>query len=186
MNLKQWAREQGIHPVTAYRWFQSGKLPVPARRVGHLILVDAPARSPAGVTAGSRVLCRSTLRSGSASGACCHLGSPGGARRRIVTEIGSALNGKRREFLARLRDPTVTTIVVEHRDRFARFGAEYVEAALAAQGRRLVVVDPSEVDDDLARDVTEILTSLCARLYGRRAAAHRAARAMAALQHDGP
>jgi len=51
MNLKQWAREQGIHPVTAYRWFRSGKLPVPARRVGHLILVDAPARSPAGVTA---------------------------------------------------------------------------------------------------------------------------------------
>src|SRR5579875_3390121 len=46
MNLKQWAREQGIHPVTAYRWFQSGKLPVPARRVGHLILVDAPARPP--------------------------------------------------------------------------------------------------------------------------------------------
>ncbi len=44
MNLKQRAREQGIHPVTAYRWFQSGKLPVPARRVGHLILVDAPAR----------------------------------------------------------------------------------------------------------------------------------------------
>jgi len=43
----------------------------------------------------------------------------------------------------------VTTIVVEHRDRFARFGAEDVEAALAAQGRRLVVVDPSEVDDDL-------------------------------------
>ncbi len=105
---------------------------------------------------------------------------------RIVTEIGSALNGKRREFLARLRDPTVTTIVVEHRDRFARFGAEYVEAALAAQGRRLVVVDPSEVDDDLVRDVTEILTSLCARLYGRRSAAHRVERAMAALQDDGP
>jgi len=43
VNLKQWAREQGIHPVTAYRWFQSGKLPVPARRVGHLIPGDAPA-----------------------------------------------------------------------------------------------------------------------------------------------
>jgi len=68
----------------------------------------------------------------------------------------------------------VTTIVLEHRDRFARFGAEYVEATLAAQGRRLMVVDPAEVDDDLVRDVTEILTSLCARLYGRRAAANRA------------
>jgi putative resolvase len=74
----------------------------------------------------------------------------------------------------------VSTIVVEHRDRFARFGAEYVEAALAAQVRRLLVVDPAEVDDDLVRDVTEILTSLCARLYGRRAAANRASRAVAA------
>jgi predicted site-specific integrase-resolvase len=45
---------------------------------------------------------------------------------RVVTEVGSALNGKRRKFLALLKDKTVTTIVVEHRDRFARFGAEYV------------------------------------------------------------
>ena len=99
---------------------------------------------------------------------------------RVVTEIGSALNGHRRKFLALLRDPSVSAIVVEHRDRFARFGAEYVEAALAASGRRLLVVDPAEVDEDLVRDVTEILTSLCARLYGRRAAANRAARAVAA------
>ncbi len=90
---------------------------------------------------------------------------------RVVTEVGSALNGKRRKFLALLRDNSATTIGVEHRDWFARFGAEYVEAALAAQGRRLLVVDPAEVDDNLVRDVTEILTSLCARLCGLRAAA---------------
>src|SRR5258705_6092415 len=63
---------------------------------------------------------------------------------RVVTEVGSALNGRRKKFLGLLRDPDATTIVVEHRDRFARFGAEYLEAALAAlglQGRRLVVVD---------------------------------------------
>jgi predicted site-specific integrase-resolvase len=99
---------------------------------------------------------------------------------RVVTEVGSALNGHQRKFLALLRDPGVSTIVVEHRDRFARFGADYVEAALVASGRRLLVVDPAEVDDDLVRDVTEILTSLCARLYGRRAAANRAARGVAA------
>ena len=74
----------------------------------------------------------------------------------------------------------MTTIVVEHSDRFARFGAEYVQAALEADGRRLLVVDPGEVDEDLVRDVTEILTSLCTRLYGKRAAANRAARAVAA------
>ena len=105
---------------------------------------------------------------------------------RVVTEVGSVLNGHRRKFLGLLRDPDVSTIVVEHRDRFARVGAEYVEAALSAQGRRLLVVDSAEVDDDLVRDVTEILTSLCARLYGRRAAASRAARAVAAaMETDG-
>jgi putative resolvase len=52
----------------------------------------------------------------------------------------------------------------------ARSGAEYVEATLAASGRRLLVVDPSEVDDDLVRDVTEILTSLAARAGGQRPA----------------
>jgi predicted site-specific integrase-resolvase len=99
---------------------------------------------------------------------------------RVVTEVGSALNGRRKKFLALLKDPAVETIVVEHRDRFARFAVEYIEAALSAQGRRLVVVDTAEVDDDLVRDMTEILTSFCARLYGRRAAANRAQRMLAA------
>jgi len=66
--------------------------------------------------------------------------------------------------------------------RFARFGAEYAEAALSARGRRLLVADPSEVDDDLVGEVAEILASLCARLYGRRAAADRARRAVASAR----
>ena len=68
------------------------------------------------------------------------------------------------------------------RVRFACFGGEYVGAALVAQGRRLLVVDSAEVDDDLVGDVTEILTSPCARLYGRRAAANRARRAVEAIE----
>lgn len=103
---------------------------------------------------------------------------------KVVTEVGSALNGHRRKFLALLRDPAVTRIVVEHRDRFCRFGSEYVQAALAAQGCELIVVDSAEVDDDLVRDVTEILTSMCARLYGKRAAQNRAKRALAAAACD--
>jgi predicted site-specific integrase-resolvase len=45
----------------------------------------------------------------------------------------------------------------------------------------LLVVDPGEEDGDLVGDVREILTSLCARLYGKRAAANRAARALACM-----
>jgi predicted site-specific integrase-resolvase len=44
----------------------------------------------------------------------------------------------------------------------------------------LVVVDSAEVDDDLVCDMTEILTSMGARLYGNRAAQNRAKRALAA------
>ena len=105
---------------------------------------------------------------------------------RIVTETGSAVNGNRRKFLALLGDPSVSAIVVEHRDGLARFGAECVEAALTAQGRKLLVMDPAGADGDLVRDVTEILTSLCARLYGRRGAAGRAARAVAAATAGDP
>lgn len=70
-------------------------------------------------------------------------------------------------------------IVVEHPDRLARFGVEHLEAALSASGRRLLVLDQAETTDDLVRDITEVLTSMCARLYGRRAAKNRAARAVA-------
>lgn len=188
MNLKEWAAREGVSYTTARRWLAAGKLPVPARKVGGLILVeDRTAPEPEGIAAVyARVssadqkpdLDRQVAR------VTAWAAGEGLPVARVVTEVGSALNGKRRKFLALLRDESVTTIVTEHRDRFARFGAEYVEAALAAQGRRLLVVDPSEVDDDLVRDVTEILTSLCARLYGRSAAADRAARAVAALGQD--
>ena len=59
---------------------------------------------------------------------------------------------------------------------------ELVENALKAQGRRVIVVDDTELDDDLVRDMTEVLTSFCVRLYGRRAAKHKAQRALEAMR----
>ena len=91
-----------------------------------------------------------------------------------VAEVGSGLNGKRRKLLRLLSDAKIGAVVVEHRDRFARFGSEYLEAALAASGRRLIVVDSSEMNDDLVQDMIAVLTSFCARLYGRRSARNRA------------
>lgn len=63
-----------------------------------------------------------------------------------------------------------------------RFGFEYLESALATQGRKVLVVEESEVKDDLVRDMIEVLTSFCARLYGHRAAANRAKRALEAIE----
>lgn len=97
-------------------------------------------------------------------------------------EIGSGLNDRRRVFRRIVADPEVRVIVVEHRDRLARFGVESLEAALAAAGRQVVVLDDREVDDDLVRDMIDLMTSFSARLYGRRSARNRARRAAEALK----
>ena len=61
MNLAVWAERNGVARVTAYRWFRGGLLPVPARKVGRLILVDDPSvpagpRSRTAVYAGPRLI----------------------------------------------------------------------------------------------------------------------------------
>jgi len=184
LSLCEWALSEGIHPQTAYRSYRQGKLPVPAQKMGTLILVgDLEATtqaSPGRAVVYARVSSadqRADLDRQVARVVAWATGH-GHSVDQVVAEVGSALNGHRRKFLAPLRDQSIDTIFVEHRDRFCRVGAEYVEAALAAEGRRLVVVDPAEVDDDLVRDATELLTSLCARLSSRRSASNRATRAL--------
>jgi Predicted site-specific integrase-resolvase len=95
-----------------------------------------------------------------------------------LTEIGSGLNGRRPKLLKMLKDKSINMIIVEHRDRLMRLGCEYVEAALSAQDRRLIVIEQSELKEDLVRDMIEVLTSFCARLYGRRAAKNKAQKAL--------
>jgi putative resolvase len=102
----------------------------------------------------------------------------------VEVEVGSGMNGCRSKLRRLLADPRVTMVVVEHRERLARMNAELVEAALSAHGRRLVVLDEGEVDDDLVRDMLEVLTSFCARLYGRRSARNRAQKALRCAERD--
>lgn len=84
-----------------------------------------------------------------------------------------------------LKDPAVGRVVVEHRDRVCRFGAGYVQAALAARGRGRVVAGGGEVAGGLVRDMTGMLASMCARPCGKRAAENRARRALAAAAGGG-
>ena len=92
------------------------------------------------------------------------------------------MNDRRRKLNKVLSDPTIGTIIVEHRDRLARMNAGLIESALNAQGRKLIVVDDMELDDDLVCDMTEVLTSFCARLYGRRAAKRKTDAALKAAR----
>jgi putative resolvase len=193
MKLSDWARANGVHPKTAYRWWRNGTLPVPARQINaRVILVDdaastnraAPELSAVGLYA--RVSShdqRSDLDRQVAR--LSEWAAKAGARvLRIEAEVGSGMNGARAKVRRLLADPAVRTVVVEHRDRLGRVNVELVEAALSAGGRSLVVLDPAEVDDDLVRDMTEVLTAFCARLYGRRSARNRAEKALRCAARD--
>lgn len=158
-------------------------MPVPVRQApSGTWLVDEPAAQPSGrVVAYCRVSSAGQKADLDRQAARVVAGAnqQGLAVAEVVAEVGSELNGRRRKLHRLLADASAAVIVVEHRDRLARFGVEHLEAALSASGRRLVVLDPSETTDDLVRDMTEVLTSMCARLYGRRTAKNRAERAVA-------
>lgn len=176
---------QGLRYETAWKMWKAGKLPIPAEQLPTgTILVHPPVdTTEGGVALYARVssadqkadLDRQVAR------LAVYAAEKSWRVTKMVKEIGSGLNGHRRGLMRLLHDPQITTVVVEHRDRLMRFGFEYVESVLAAQSRTLVVVDTTEVIDDLVRDMTGMLTLLCARLYGRRAAEHRVKRALEAL-----
>jgi putative resolvase len=185
VKLKEWARGQGISYRTALNWYHAGTLPVPARQLPTgTILVDPPPQ-PAGKTV---AYCRVSSadqrddlerQAGRVAQECSQRGIGLDA---TVTEIGSGLNGHRIKLRKLLSDPAVTLIVVEHRDRLGWFGVEHLQAALSATGRSVLVLNPDEVKDDLVRDMVEVLTSMCARLYGRRSARERADAAVRAAE----
>jgi putative resolvase len=189
MKLTDWAKENGLTYVTAWRLFRDGNLPVRATQLATgTILVHPEKAIPGGVALYARV-------SGSDQRAdlerqlerlSLYAVRNGLKVTKAVSEIGSGLNGGRRKLMQLLADPDISMIVVEHRDRLARFGSEYIEGTMAASGRRLIIVEETETTDDLVQDMIEVMTSLCARLYGRRSAKNRAARALAAAQEGGP
>ncbi|MGY1452974.1 IS607 family transposase [Streptomyces sp. SS8] len=187
MNLTEWARAQGIAPRTAYRWFREGTLPVPAERVGpRTILVNIDANTSPTVTGGAGLYARVSSHDQKpdlerqTARLSAWAAKAGHKVVRIESEIGSGMNGGRPKAKRLLADARVTTVVVEHKDRLGRMNVELIEAALSASGRRLVVLDGGEAEDDLVRDMVEVLTSFCARLYGRRSAKNRARKALEA------
>ena len=190
MRLKEWAEQQGVHYQTAWRWAKAGKMPVPTIKTAtgqYLVQVDVPNEPGAGKAVGyARVSSHDQKEDLDRQAGRIALGAVDEKLQLdgVITEVGSGLNGNRPKLKKLLSDPDVKIIVVEHRERLARFGVEYIEAALQARGGKVVILDDSEVEDDLVSDMTEVLTSFCARLYGRRGAKNRADKALKATQEE--
>ena len=92
----------------------------------------------------------------------------------MIADLGSGMNyykkGLKRLLNSILTDK-VERLVITHKDRLLRFGAELVFSICEAKQVEVVIVNKGEdttVEEDLATDVLEIITVFSARLYGSR------------------
>ena len=181
MKLSKWAKLNGIHYQTARKMFKEGRIPYKTEQVSERVsLVYVPVPESNAVALYARVssqdqkqdLDRQVARLSSFAA------DQGFAVKEVITEIGSGMNEKRPKLNKLLKNPEIVKIVVEHKDRLGRMNVELVRSALMASGRDIVVVDNTELTDDLVADMIDVLTSFCARLYGKRGAANRARKAL--------
>ncbi len=189
MKLSVWAKKQGITYQTAWRMCKNGTLGVPFVRLptGTLIVQEPSTIPGEGAALYARV--SSADQKGDLDRQLARLSEYAATEGihvvEAVKEVDSGLNGHRPKMLRILNNPLVKVVVVEHRERLMRFGFEYVESALAAQGRKIIVIEPDEMTDDIERDLHEVIVSMCARLYGKRSAKNRAQKAIDAIhEHE--
>ena len=103
---------------------------------------------------------------------------------KIVKECGSGLNDTRPKLESLLTDRSIKVIVVEHKDRFSRFGLNYIQKLLEMDNRRIEIVNEVTEDrDDLMQDFVSIITSFCARLYGKRRTRRRTEKLISELSN---
>ncbi|VUT23664.1 MAG: hypothetical protein MOIL_00097 [Candidatus Methanolliviera sp. GoM_oil] len=185
MKLSDWARKNGLDYKTAYRLYRSGRFPLPTEQLptGTILVHELPSKTNQAVLY-ARV--SSSDQKEDLKRQLQRLRDYAAANGLNVTqeisEIGSGLNGNRKKLLKILATPSASIIIVEHRDRLARFGSDYIISALSSANREVQIINESECNDDLVQDMIDVLTSFCATLYGRRSAKNRAKKAMEAAR----
>src|SRR5260221_12073991 len=175
MKLSEYAKQQGISYRTALRWWKAGQIPGFQAATGTIIVQEPPASgsAPQRVAVYARVFShehQATLDR-QAERLVAYCAAKGYQVSRVVQEIASGVNDARPKLLALLEDQAITVIVIEHKAILTRFAFRYLETLLRGQGRALEVVNEAgNVTEDIRADLTSILYSVCARLYGQRRA----------------
>ena len=92
----------------------------------------------------------------------------------IIRDFGSGMNYNKKglhRLLELLVQGQMSRLVITHKDRLLRFGAEIVFRICELKGIEVVIINKGEqpsFEEELTQDVLEIMTVFCAKLYGRR------------------
>lgn len=177
MKLQDYAQQHGIKYRAAWNRYKAGKIPGAWQdEAGRIHIPDPPKPEP-DVSNKAAVYARvsdSTRRKDLHNQAervvewCLQNGYE---VVHITKEIGSGVSDKRKKLHALLEKDDYGILVVEHKDRLTRFGFEWFQTLLKGQGKELQVLRPPLTDEeDLISDLTSIVYSFTARLYGQRRA----------------
>ena len=91
----------------------------------------------------------------------------------VIDEIASGINEKRKglhKLLNLAFQGKVERVLIEYKDRIARFGYEYLDSIFRNLGVKVEIMDTKErkYEEELAEDIMKILTCYSARYYGAR------------------
>jgi putative resolvase len=181
MKLSQYAKKVGISYKTAWRWYKAGTLDAYQTPTGMVVVRDPQVER---ADALGRIALYARVSSADQKSDLerqvqrlrDYAAARGYQVAKEVTEIASGLNESRPKFLKLLADVSIGTIIVEHKGRGTRFGWTYITTLMEVQGRRIEAVFPNETQDDLVNDFVSIITSMAARIYGRRGSRRKAER----------
>ena len=174
IKLSEYAKMNAVTWRTAFSWFQEGKIPSARKTPGGSIVVDVEDdQSPLQTITYARVSNSGRkntdlVRQHERLLQFCQ--SQGWEVSKSFKEVSSGLNDNRRELNKILDSPRNIRLVIEHKDRLTRFGFHYIERLLKTHGSEIVVINQKEDEEDLVEDLVSIITSFCARIYGRRRA----------------
>lgn len=189
MRLSDYARKNGIQYKTAWLHFRKGLIPDARQLPSGTIVIDEPVfvRKAVKTVIYARVSSseqRDDLRRQSER--CVQFANANGWQvEQVVAEIGSGLNDERRKLLRLLRDNSITRLVVEHKDRLTRFGFNYIKILCEHIGCELVVINQVDTDEqDLVQDFVSVITSFCARIYGRRRSRRKTEKLIEELRNE--
>lgn len=193
MKLSEYAKRLGITYQTAWKQFKAGRLSHPAYQLkSGTVIVEYDPDQPRGVVTSQKdaaIYARVSSAENKpnldsqAERLTQYALAKGYRVVRVVKEVGSGLNDHRRQLEKLLKQDDYNVLVVEHRDRLARFGTNYLDVLLSKLGITLEIVNLAENGrDDLMTDLVAIITSFAARLYGQRRAKRQTEKIIAALE----
>ena len=180
MKLSTYATQKGISYQTAWRWFKKGQINGVRMPSGTIILNEEKSllsTVPEKYVVYARVSSpnkKDDLKR-QAQEVEQSLIASGKIVESVVMEVASGMNDNRPKLLKLLNDSSITHIVVRNKDRLTRFGFNYINSLLTMQNRHIIVLNRQTEDEkDLFEDLVSIITSFCARLYGKRRGGQKA------------